>query len=122
MDAAKTRHFPKRDAQKAATRAKVLAAATDLFDRVGFEGLTIRDLARTAGLSTGAVFTCWTDKRALFDACFPADGGRRLIAESVCVGLHGPKAWETASRTHRDLCLQAADRALDSRALLQKVA
>ena len=108
MDAAKNRHFPKRDAQKAATRAKVLAAATDL--------------AQAAGLSTGAVFTSWTDKRALFDACFPADGRRRLIAESVCVGLHGPKAWETASRAHRDLGLQAADRALDSRALLQKVA
>lgn len=122
MDAAKTRHFPKRDAQKAATRAKVLAAATDLFERVGFDGLTMRDLAQSAGLSTGAVFTNWTDKRALFDACFPHDAHRRLIAEGVCAGLHGPKAWESATRAHRDLCLQAADRALESRALLQKVA
>ena len=41
---------------KQQTRAKVLAAARELFGAQGYEGATIRDIAAAAGMSTGAVF------------------------------------------------------------------
>lgn len=124
MTSAKTedRIPTKRQVAKAATRARILAAATVLFDRLGYDAVTIRDIANEARMSTGALFSCWAGKEDLFAEAFPADQARRRIAEGVCLALHGPHAWETATRAHRDLCLQAADRALESRALLQKAA
>lgn len=55
-----------RQAQKEATRAKVLAAARALFAEHGYEATTIRDIARAAGMSTGAVFVSWSGKDALY--------------------------------------------------------
>ena len=46
-----------RDDQKAATREKVLVAARDLFNEVGYEETTIRAIAERAGVSVGSVFT-----------------------------------------------------------------
>lgn len=51
---------------KQQTRAKVLAAARQLFSEQGYEGATIRDIASAAGMSTGAVFANFTDKSDLF--------------------------------------------------------
>ena len=51
---------------KQQTRAKVLAAARQLFSEQGYEGATIRDIAAAAGMSTGAVFANFTDKSDLF--------------------------------------------------------
>jgi AcrR family transcriptional regulator len=51
---------------KQQTRAKVLAAARQLFSEHGYEGATIRDIAAAAGMSTGAVFANFSDKSDLF--------------------------------------------------------
>mgnify|MGYP006401401157 FL=1 len=51
---------------KQQTRAKVLAAARELFSTEGYEGATIRDIAAAAGMSTGAVFANFADKSELF--------------------------------------------------------
>lgn len=51
-----------RQTQKEATRARVLAAAKDLFDTLGYEGTTIREIARRAGVSVGSVFTTFDSK------------------------------------------------------------
>ncbi len=51
---------------KQKTRAKVLAAARELFSTEGYEGATIRDIAAAAGMSTGAVFANFADKSELF--------------------------------------------------------
>jgi AcrR family transcriptional regulator len=51
-----------RQSQKVATRERVLAAARDLFDRLGYEDTTIREVARQAGVSVGSVFTTFTSK------------------------------------------------------------
>jgi AcrR family transcriptional regulator len=51
---------------KQQTRAKVLAAARQLFSENGYEGATIRDIAAAAGMSTGAVFANFSDKSDLF--------------------------------------------------------
>jgi AcrR family transcriptional regulator len=51
---------------KQRTREKILASAKSLFAERGYEAATIRDIAREAGMSTGAVFASFTDKSDLF--------------------------------------------------------
>lgn len=58
---------------KQQTRDKVLKAARELFIERGYEGATIRDIARAAGMSTGAVFASFADKSELFDAILNED-------------------------------------------------
>jgi AcrR family transcriptional regulator len=58
---------------KQRTREKVLAAARQLFTERGYEGATIRDIAKAAGMSTGAVFASFADKSELFDEILAHD-------------------------------------------------
>ena len=51
-----------RDARKQATRRRVLDAARDLFEEVGYESATIRDIAKAAGVSVGSVFSNFRSK------------------------------------------------------------
>jgi AcrR family transcriptional regulator len=51
-----------RDTRKAATRLRVLQAARQLFEEVGYEASTIREIARRAGVSVGSVFTGFESK------------------------------------------------------------
>ena len=51
-----------RDDQKAATRERVLEAARDLFNEVGYDETTIRAIAERAGVSVGSVFTTFASK------------------------------------------------------------
>lgn len=51
-----------REQQKQATRTKVMDAARDLFDHVGYEETTIRAIAAKAGVSVGSVFTTFASK------------------------------------------------------------
>jgi AcrR family transcriptional regulator len=55
-----------RSLAKLRTREKILAAAKALFAERGYEAATIRDIAKGAGMSTGAVFASFTDKSDLF--------------------------------------------------------
>ena len=56
-----------RERAKAQTRAKVLAAARKLWAEPGtYETATMRDIARAAGMSTGAIFANWKSKEALW--------------------------------------------------------
>lgn len=58
---------------KQQTREKILAAGRELFMTRGYEGATIRDIARAAGMSTGAVFASFSDKAELFDEIVASD-------------------------------------------------
>ncbi|PZQ63851.1 MAG: TetR family transcriptional regulator [Phenylobacterium zucineum] len=51
-----------RQSQKEATRQRVLAAARELFDTHGYQGTTIREIARHAGVAVGSVFTTFASK------------------------------------------------------------
>jgi TetR/AcrR family transcriptional regulator, cholesterol catabolism regulator len=51
-----------RRTQKEATRQRVIDAARELFDTQGYEGTTIREIARHAGVSVGSVFTTFASK------------------------------------------------------------
>lgn len=54
--------IPPRQSQKEATRRRVVVAARDLFDTHGYQGTTIREIARHAGVSVGSVFTTFASK------------------------------------------------------------
>lgn len=73
-----------RKAAAALTRAKVLEAAISCFQSAGYEGATIRDIAKAAKVSTGAMFAHWPDKAALYreihgHAPVTAEHGRALL-------------------------------------------
>lgn len=63
----------RRQAAKVRTRQKVLEAARELFAERGYEPATIRDIAKGAGMSTGAVFANFQDKAELFEAVLTED-------------------------------------------------
>lgn len=71
----------RRQAAKVRTRQKVLEAARQLFAERGYEPATIRDIAKGAGMSTGAVFANFQDKAELFEAVLAADLAR--LAETM---------------------------------------
>jgi AcrR family transcriptional regulator len=71
----------RRQAAKIRTRQKVLDAARSLFAERGYEPATIRDIAKGAGMSTGAVFANFPDKAELFEAVLTEDMTR--LAEVV---------------------------------------
>ncbi|WP_291839663.1 TetR/AcrR family transcriptional regulator [Brevundimonas sp.] len=71
----------RRQAAKVRTRQKVLDAARTLFAERGYEPATIRDIAKGAGMSTGAVFANFQDKAELFEAVLAEDLAR--LAESL---------------------------------------
>lgn len=54
-----------RQTQKVATRRKVLDAARDLFQTIGYEESTIRAIAERAGVSVGSVFSGFSSKAAI---------------------------------------------------------
>ncbi len=51
-----------RETQKQSTRRKVLEAARDLFNEIGYDETTIRAIAERAGVSVGSVFTTFASK------------------------------------------------------------
>ncbi|MFC0634124.1 TetR family transcriptional regulator [Brevundimonas balnearis] len=72
----------RRQAAKVRTRGKVMEAARGLFAERGYEAATIRDIARGAGMSTGAVFANFQDKAELFEAVLAEDIARIADAAS----------------------------------------
>jgi AcrR family transcriptional regulator len=59
--------------QKAKTRERIFEAARALFERRGFDGATMRDVAAEAGVATGTIFTHFPDKGALLIATLLED-------------------------------------------------
>lgn len=76
----------RRQQAKARTRVKVMQAARDLFGELGYDGATIRDIAKRAGMSTGAVFANFTDKTDLFEAIYAEDSEAMMDAMRDAVG------------------------------------
>lgn len=65
-------HSPKRQAQAAATRSHLIAAATELFAERGFLGTTMADVAARAGVSTPMVYAVFETKAKLLAAAIGA--------------------------------------------------
>lgn len=60
----------RRDVATAATRAALVASATECFSTIGFDGTSIADLTSGAGVSAGAFYRHFPDKRAVFTEIF----------------------------------------------------
>ncbi|MFC5264289.1 TetR/AcrR family transcriptional regulator [Kribbella qitaiheensis] len=59
-----------REARRENARAAVLAAAWDLVREDGLAALSLRELARRAGITTPTVYAYYESKNAIFDAMF----------------------------------------------------
>ena len=75
----------RRQVAKARTRLKVLEAARNLFAERGYDAATIRDIAKGAGMSTGAVFANFQDKAELFEAVFAEE--MAALSEAFATGV-----------------------------------
>jgi AcrR family transcriptional regulator len=100
---------------KQRTREKIVASAKMLFAERGYEGATIRDIAKAAGMSTGAVFASFTDKSDLFTEIAEAEQTELYAAmRAAAEGLQG----RAAILAMLDV---AAERQLTSAALFQAI-
>ena len=88
----------RRQAAKIRTRQKVLDAARALFAERGYDAATIRDIAKGAGMSTGAVFANFADKSELF---------REIMASDIEAVLTAMTEAATRGRTVDDALLKA---------------
>jgi AcrR family transcriptional regulator len=70
------------------TRAKILAAARELFECNGTRGTTTREVAETAGVNEATLFRHFGSKRALLDAMREHACGVELF-RSILAGLAG---------------------------------
>ena len=78
-----TSREPRRSRSRAeATRERLLQSANALFAEKGYEGTSIGDVARQAGVGVGTVYHHFTDKRALLLALLYRNDGTRLDDES----------------------------------------
>lgn len=82
---APARPLNRRQVAKQRTRGKVIDAARSLFAQRGYDAATIRDIAREAGMSTGAVFANFQDKSELFDTVLAEDLAR--LDEALTRGI-----------------------------------
>ncbi|NYI05172.1 TetR/AcrR family transcriptional regulator [Allostreptomyces psammosilenae] len=75
-----------------AKRRQIMAAAAALFARKGFERTTTADICARAGISSGALFHYFPNKRAIFLAIFEQD--RRDIAAYLAGIGEDDDPWE----------------------------
>ena len=76
-----------RETQKQGTRRKVLEAARDLFNEIGYDETTIRAIAERAGVSVGSVFTTFASKADVLSQVMD-DRVEALYAELDRVSRH----------------------------------
>lgn len=71
---------PKRGRDGRPTRERISSAALQLFAEKGFDGTSVRDIARAAGIAEGALYRHFPSKEALARSLF-LDGYARLAAD-----------------------------------------
>jgi AcrR family transcriptional regulator len=69
---------PKADAGD--TKEALLQAALELFAAKGFEGTSVRDIARAVGLSESVLYAHFDNKQAIFDAVFAQLGPHSTVS------------------------------------------
>lgn len=85
---------------KARTRAKILAAAQLVFEREGFHGASLDQVAREAGFTKGAVYSAFDSKADLFFALLAERSAERRaeIERLLGEGLEGGQLVAEISR------------------------
>jgi len=72
------------------TRERLLAAASEVFERQGYEGARLQDIARAGGLTTGAVYANFRGKADLLYEAIDARAGAEL--DGMLAGSGGGEA------------------------------
>jgi AcrR family transcriptional regulator len=83
--------MPTQEERSEATRAKLLATARRLFETRGYAETAIEDVTREAGLTKGAFYHHFDDKKAIFRAVF--EEAERQLARAASDGARGKDAW-----------------------------
>ncbi|MBD0414380.1 TetR/AcrR family transcriptional regulator [Oryzicola mucosus] len=109
----------KRERQKAETRAELIDAARKLVQESGYEGLTIRNLAKRAGYAPMSVYSYFADKHdilmALAEDTFetlarklrknqpedPVEALRATLRDYATFGLENPNEYRTIFMTEK---------------------
>jgi AcrR family transcriptional regulator len=114
-------------ASKAAnTRAALVAAARELFGAQGYAATPVEEIARSAGVTKGALYHHFTDKDDLFRAVVEAVKGdvTTVVGAAFLEAATEPDALDTVTRgclayidVHRDPAVQRIT-VLDARAVL----
>jgi AcrR family transcriptional regulator len=96
--------------QSVATRRKLLRVGRDLFARRGYNDVPTEEIVRRAGLTRGALYHHFRDKRDLFAAV--VEQLEQEVSETVArAALTEQDAWEqqrAAIDTYLDVCLEPA--------------
>ncbi len=86
--------MPTNEERSEATRTRLLRVARRSFASRGYAGASVDDLVRRAGVTKGAFYHHFDDKRSIFRAVFE-DAEKRLMAASA-KAARGNDAWERA--------------------------
>ena len=89
-----------RQARREAARAKLLATAWEMVREDGLAALTLRQLAKRAGITTPTVYAYFDSKNAIFDAMF-ADAAEAFAETRVDLPDHGSAFDNLVTDVHR---------------------
>ena len=83
--------MPTQEERSEATRGKLLAVARKLFRNRGYAETFIEEIAARAGVTKGAFYHHFPDKKAIFLAVFHET--EQALMEASAAGARGPDAW-----------------------------
>jgi len=86
--------MPTNEERSEATRARLLDVARKYFGTKGYSRTSVEELVRRAGVTKGAFYHHFEDKKSIFLAVFD-DAEARLMA-ACAAGARGDDAWERA--------------------------
>lgn len=98
--------MPTQEERSEVTRGKLLDAARRLFRTRGYPRTSIEEIASRAGLTKGAFYHHFEDKRAIFLAVF--EETERRLMETATAGIEGGDAWRrlrAGCRAFLEACL-----------------
>ncbi|MCZ4549856.1 TetR/AcrR family transcriptional regulator [Gordonia rubripertincta] len=99
-DAERARPATTRSQQKAATRDRMLAAASELFAERDYGDVTIADIATRAGVAHGLLFHHFSNKQGIYRAVLDGVVAQMDSAFTTPVGADTPTVIRAALRTH----------------------
>ncbi|MGU3293211.1 TetR/AcrR family transcriptional regulator [Williamsia sp. M5A3_1d] len=99
-DRDKPRRATSRAAQKAATRDRMVAAASELFAERDYGDVTIADIATRAGVAHGLLFHHFSNKEGIYRAVLDEVVAQMDSAFTTPVGADTPTVIRAALRTH----------------------
>lgn len=105
--------------QSAHTRATLIAVATRLFAEYGYNGTSTHDIVTAAGVTRGALYHHFVDKRGLFKAVFLQLREQRIQEIRTRLTRRQGDLWErlvtNGCRTFLELTLDAGEQRIISR-------